>query len=325
MVGNKVADLRRKRERYSRWARRVGGLVGGPVERRIERHLLTRSWSEAAPEHLETYLVRGYQNPVINGQSILARHHVVREIDGDRHDALMEEELRWAVQKHRELRRRQRELTAEHGLEWRKLRRTKRWARAYDEVMGEGAPFAVRWTEALRDEPGPCLSVIEAACGSANDYRYVHSYGMGHLLTYRGFDLTEANIGNARRMFPVTDFRLGDVLNIEAEDKSFDWAVAHDLLEHLSPAALERAIDELSRVSRRGVLISFFRMSDAAEHQVQPTRFYHYNELSRRRVEESFARSCSSVEWVHVRTMLAEQYDFLYYYNRRAWTMIARH
>jgi SAM-dependent methyltransferase len=298
--------------------------VGGPVERRIESQLLTRSWSEVDPEHLETYLVRGYQNPVINAQSILARHHFVREATGDRHGALMEEELWWAVQQHRDLRRRQRELAAEYGLEWRELRRSEEWRAAYDEIVGDGAPFADRWTSALRDEPGPRLSVIEAACGSANDYRYVATFGMAHLLSYRGFDLTGANIANARRRFPHADFRLGDVLDIEAEDESFDWAVAHDLLEHLSPPALERAIDELGRVSRRGVVISFFRMSDATEHHIRPKRFYHFNELSRRRIEESFARSCSTVEWVHVRSMLAERYSFSDYYNRRAWTMIAR-
>ncbi len=73
------------------------------MERRIERYLLERAWADINPERLSTYLVRGYQNPVINVQSILARHELIREIDGGSHDELMDDELRWAAEKHRAL------------------------------------------------------------------------------------------------------------------------------------------------------------------------------------------------------------------------------
>src|SRR4051812_27972443 len=87
-----------RRERNSRIARRVGSFFGGPIEREIERRLLTKSWLAFRPEKLQDYLVASYQNPVINVQSILARHEFIRELDGEKHDALMEEELRWAVE-----------------------------------------------------------------------------------------------------------------------------------------------------------------------------------------------------------------------------------
>jgi len=323
-IGKEAALRRQGWKLYSSWARRVGSVLGGRFERGIERRLLQRAWGDIPAERLQNYLVRGFQNPVINVQSILARHTLISEVDGDKHDKLMDEELRWAVEKHRALRNRQRELTREHGVAWRKFKHSDEWQTAYDEIMGDPAPFAPRWAETLRDEPGRRLSLIEAACGSANDYRYLDSYGMAQLLTYTGFDLTRANITNARRMFPGIDFRLGDVQDIEAEDSSYDWAVAHDLLEHLAPAALHRAIDELSRVSRRGVLISFFCMTDDPEHQIQPRRSYHFNQLSRRRIEERFAAHFSDFEWVHIRSMLAKRYELGDYYNRRAWTMIAR-
>jgi SAM-dependent methyltransferase len=276
-------------------------------------------------ERLQGYLVGGYQNPTINLQSILARHTIVSEIDGDKHDALMEEELRWAVEKHRRLRIRQQELMVEHGMPWPELKRSKVWRAAYKQTLGDDTVFATRWSEALREEPGRRLSVVEAACGSANDYRYFDAYGIAPLVAYTGFDLTEHNIANARRMFPGVDFQLGDVQDIQAEDASYDWAIAHDLLEHLSPTAFTRAIDELCRVSRRGVLISFFSMSDAPEHEIKIQRTYHRNRLSRQRTEERFAAHCSQIEWLHIRSMLKERYDFNSYYNLHAWTMIARH
>jgi SAM-dependent methyltransferase len=324
MTGKDAARARR-RERNSRLARLVGSAVGGRVERRIERYLLERAWVDRKPKSLQGYLVRGHQNPVINVQSILARHELIREIDGASHDELMDEELRWVVEKLRALRNRRRELPAEHGMDFKEIRRSGIWQAAYDEIMADQGRFAVAWTEALRGEPNSGLSVVEAACGSANDYRFFDSYGLAPLLRYTGFDLTQTNITNARKMFPDVDFRVGDVQDIEAGDGSYDWAIAHDLLEHLSPSAFNRAIDELCRVTRRGVLISFFYMLDQPEHEITPRRTYHVNLLSKDRIAQRFARHCSDIQWVHARPMLAERYGFGDYYNRRAWTIIARH
>jgi ubiquinone/menaquinone biosynthesis C-methylase UbiE len=307
-------------------ARRVGSVVGGRVERKIERRLLERAWVKTKRKHLKGYLVLNYQNPVINVQSILARHEFIKEIDAGANDQLREDELSWATEKHRQLRKVQHELPPEDALNFHKNTQSVAWRTAYDEIMGDDRDrFAEAWTEALRDQPSNSLSVIEAACGSANDYRAFDQYGMGPALSYTGFDLTRANIMNARKMFPGIDFRVGDVQEVAAEDKSYDWAVAHDLLEHLSPNAFNRAIDELCRVTRRGVLISFFSMEDDPEHVIQPRRTYHMNILSRRRIEERFARSCSDIRWVHIRPMLDERYGFDDYYNKRAWTLIARH
>ena len=316
----------RRRERNSRIARRVGAFFGGPIEREIERRLLTRSWVAFRPEKLQGYLVASYQNPVINVQSILARHEFIRELDGEKHDALMEEELKWAVEKNRALRRQQHDLPREHGVDFKTIKKSGKWQKAYDEVMGDDQPYAEAWTRALDAGPdAPRISVIEAACGSANDYRFFDKYGMAKRIDYTGIDITEANIGNCRTMFPGVDFRVGDAQNLPVEDNSYDWAVAHDLLEHLSPSAFNRAIDELCRVSRRGVVISFFLMKDDPEHVITPRRYYHVNTLSRARIEERFAKSCSQFEWIEVRPMLAERYGFDDYYNSRAWTMIARH
>jgi ubiquinone/menaquinone biosynthesis C-methylase UbiE len=314
---------RRRREFYIRTVRRAASHMGGRVDRRVERALLERAWLGRSAERLEGYLVDNYQNPVINVQSILARHEFIRELGVDQAD-LCEDELRWAAHKHQELRRRQQDLQRQHGTDFAGLKTSGVWGPVYDEVMGDADRFADAWTEALQGQPSGALSLVEAACGSANDYRYLVRYGLGPPLSYTGFDLTRTNIENCRRMFPGVDFRVGDVQSIDAHDDSYDWAVVHDLLEHLSPAAMERAVQELCRVARRGVLISFFCMRDVPEHRIQPKGTYHWNELSRDRVEELFARHCSDIGWVHIHPYLVDRYNVTNYYNRRAWTMIAR-
>ena len=314
---------RRRRQFYVRTVRRVASVVGGPVERRVERALLERAWVRASAERLEGYLVDDYQNPVINLQSILARHEFVRELGVDQAE-LCEDELRWAANKHHELRRRQQDLQRKLGVDFAELKKSGVWQPVYDDVMRDEDRFAEAWTAVLHGQPSGAMSVVEAACGSANDYRFLVRYGLGPLLDYTGFDLTRANIDNCRRMFPGVDFRVGDVQAIDAPDNSYDWAVVHDLLEHLSPAAMERAVDELCRVARRGVLISFFSMSDIPEHRVQPKGTYHWNELSKDRVEQRVARHCSDIRWVHIPSYLADRYNVTDYYNTKTWTMIAR-
>jgi SAM-dependent methyltransferase len=319
------AEKFRKRERNARIARRVGSAVGGPVERRIERRLLTKAWDHAAASSLRNYLVSSLQNPVINVQSVLARHHFVRELYGDQHAGLMEEELRWASDTNEHLSRRQAALPEETGLTWAQVKQRKIWESEIAEAIGDPDRFAARWRAALASPPPDRLSVIEAACGSANDYRSFAAYGLGSQLDYTGFDLTEANVANAREMFPDIDFRRGDVQEIPAADNSYDWAMASDLLEHLSPQAFNRAIDEMCRVSRKGVLIIFFLMGDRPDHEVNPRRYYHVNILSKDRIRDRFVEHGLTPEFVHIPAMLQERFGFGDYYNGAAWSLVARH
>lgn len=319
------AARQRWRNRYAKIARRAGAVAGGKVERRIERHLLTSSWANVKPAQLRNYLVRDYQSPVINPQSILARHLLVREALGKGLESLMDEELAWATEKNRRLVEHQRVLQTQTSKPWSTVRNSKAWRDLFAEVMDDAEVFAERWSTTLGETTTAArVSVIEAACGSANDYRFLDSYGVAPLIDYTGFDLTQANVDNASQMFPKIDFRLGDVLEIDAADGSYDWAIAHDLLEHLSPAVFERAIHELCRVARRGVLVSFFLMHDMPEHKIETRRMYHFNDLSKPRTDERFARYCATREWTHISPMLAERYGFKKYYNPPAWTLIAR-
>jgi len=130
--------------------------------------------------------------------------------------------------------------------------------------------FATLWRTALSREQPPPMAVLEPACGSANDYRFLEAYGLARLIHYSGFDLCEKNVANARAMFPNTRIRAGNVFEIAAPDQSFDLCFVHDLLEHLSLAGLECAVRELCRVTRHGICIGFFKMDERPEHVHAP-------------------------------------------------------
>jgi len=170
------------------------------------------------------------------------------------------------------------------------------------------ATFQHLWRGPLEREAAPHVSVLEMGCGSANDYRFLDAFGVARFLDYRGIDLCEKNTQNAREMFPDVAFETGNALEIDAPDGAFDCAFVHDLFEHLSVEAMERAIAELCRVTRRRLCVGFFNMSDRDEHVVRPVDDYHWNELSMARTRALFEGHASTVEVIHVDSLLRSRF-----------------
>jgi ubiquinone/menaquinone biosynthesis C-methylase UbiE len=185
------------------------------------------------------------------------------------------------------------------------------------------ATFADRWREALADRSATRLAVLELACGSANDYRAFAEYGIGEHIAYLGVDLTPKNIANARRRFPGVGFEVGDITALDAADRSFDYVVAFDIFEHLSPESMERAIDEATRVARRGLALTFFNMTDIAAHEITPKGIYHWNTLSRSAMEERLRPAFPVIETIGVADWLAAEHGYQHSYNRQAVTIFA--
>jgi ubiquinone/menaquinone biosynthesis C-methylase UbiE len=193
--------------------------------------------------------------------------------------------------------------------------------------------FRLLWNRALVAEslfpqlstfnPQP-PSVLEPACGSANDYRFLHAYGVARLVNYTGFDLCATNIRTACALFPDVHFEVGNVFEIAAADKAFDLCFVHDLFEHLSPAGLQAAVKEVCRVTRSGLCLGFFNMDEVAEHDVRPVGEYHWNLLSMARVKEVFARYGFAAQVLHIGTLLRQQTGCEHTHNPNAYTFLLR-
>ncbi|MHC5059451.1 MAG: methyltransferase domain-containing protein [Planctomycetota bacterium] len=182
--------------------------------------------------------------------------------------------------------------------------------------------FEPLWRTALAREPGRRVPTLEMACGSANDYRFFGAFGIARFLDYVGVDLCEKNVLNAREMFPDVPFRVGNAMAIDARDRDFDLCIVQDLLEHLSLEAMERAVAELCRVTRRRLCVGFFNMYDRDEHTVRPVDDYYCNELSLGRTREAFERQGFAVEAVRVGDLLASRFGCGETHNDGACTFI---
>jgi len=323
---------------------------------KLETEHLIKSWMRYGRATLCDYLVRDVEDPRINVQSILTRHFLIEHLFGDRFNDLMEHELRFGLVMNWVLGLLKRSVRAgqlhavldallegedeAEGLEipsyisetfaalalpnyicdlfcWAPVETTEVPIPEY--LM---STFQAIWSEVLAGEQSKRISVLEPACGSANDYRFIETFGIARQLDYTGFDLCEKNIRNARQMFPDTCFEACNVLDIGAEDGAFDYCFVHDLFEHLSVEAMEAAIAEICRITRKAICAGFFNMHGVGRHIVRPVGDYHWNNLSMAETKASFERNASAVQVIHIDTFLRSKLRCRDTHNKGAYTLV---
>ena len=323
---------------------------------KVETERLAKSWMRHGRDTLRNYLVQDVEDPRINVQSVLTRHFLIERLFGRRLEALMAQELRFALVINwllgllkKPVRAGQLQAVLHALLAREELAEGLQIPTYVSETFASlalpnyicdllnwgpvettDAPipeylmstFETIWHELLAGEKPRRISVLEPACGSANDYRFLETFGIARLLDYTGFDLCEKNVHNARRMFPAVRFKVGNALEIEAEDGAFDCCFVHDLFEHLSIEALEVAIAETCRVTRKGICVGFFNMHKGDEHLVRAVGDYHWNTLSTTATEAIFERHGFVTAVIHIDTFLRSKFGCGDTHNKGACTFI---
>jgi len=325
-----------------------------------ESERLNQAWAKFDSHHLDTYLVAGQQDPRINIQSIISRSFLIDSIWPEEFIALIQEELRFGACMNfilKNLEDSKSEITRQSILSalenetncadieiphyfkscYQKLNSPDSQIEDYitqaliasvssgSGTLPESAlnTFETMWYIALNDRKADRISVLEPGCGSANDYRFLYSFGVAKFLNYTGIDICEKNIANAQRRFPDVDFALGNIMDISALDNTFDYSFVHDVFEHLSIDAMEVALQEISRVTRKQACLSFFNMADISEHLVNPTGLYHWNTLSLSKVCDILKAGGSlDIDIVHIDTFLKENYNCTGCHNKNAYTLV---
>ena len=323
-----------------------------------ETQHLQAAWQRHDARFLDTYLVQDVEDPRINIQSILTRHFLIRGLFQDRYAAIMEHELYYALlihwllgllksqqprhDVHMQLSTILDELlidSEKHNSSavpafitdaFKKLTfpnyvsNLLMWVPRDDDDALMPAyllnTFERIWAETLAGEQASPLRVIEPACGSANDYRFLERYGLGRFLHYTGFDLCAKNIRNAKNRFPAVDFRVGSVFEIQTDDKTYDTCFVHDLFEHLSPEGISRAVAEISRVTTRKACLHFFNMAEMENDVIEKKDDYYWNRLSVESMRKRFGLPVACIESHHLLYWLNACFVYPHYYNKYAYT-----
>jgi SAM-dependent methyltransferase len=182
--------------------------------------------------------------------------------------------------------------------------------------------FARLWDQALPAAAEHTIAVLEPACGSANDYRFIEAFGLARLLDYHGIDIAPTNVANARALFPRARFDSGNAFALDAPARAYDLCFVHDLFEHLSPDGLTAALDEICRVTRLGLCLHFFNMDEIPDHIIRPVDEYHWNTLSLARIQERLGRNGFHGQAFHIGTFLRYRLGCDSTHNPNAYTLI---
>lgn len=184
--------------------------------------------------------------------------------------------------------------------------------------------FMNLWRQALAKEHPHRCKVLEAGCGSANDFRFIVAGGLSRLLDYTGLDLCETNIANARALCAEGRFDVGNLLALNSPNKAFDCAWVQDVLEHLSPEALEVALEQLCRVSRRALCLGLFQTHEGPDHILRSVGDDYTNTLSLPRVRALLAQHGAQAQAIHIRTLLKHLFGWEDGYWGTAYTLLVQ-
>ena len=319
----------------------------------IENEALRQSWEQYDARELDTYLVSGVEDPRINGQSILTRGLIADKLWPGEFDEFIDAELRFGAVLTWILRRLEKgasrsqllaDLNAGDKALPKGLLSTYAWLQetscpiedyvteALIRTPPDGArnllpetalnAFRDHWHGALAGRTGPKLRLLEPACGSGNDYRFLDAFGLARFVDYRGFDIAPKNIRNASARFPDVPFTVGSVFDTGLPDESFECVVVHDLFEHLSPEGLTAALAEVLRVASDEAWLHFFNLADCPRHRFQCVARYHWNRLSAQQMKTRLLAAGSAVRVTRMADLTATRFGLGEHYNPEAVTLV---
>ena len=214
----------------------------------IESIKLAGCWQKYDRGYLQRYLVQSVQDPRINLQSIINRHYLIDILFPGQYDFFMDHEIRFSLVVNwlmglwkddlkqygqtgllnalLEGKTHSQEiqipgyildtfnLLEPHNYICSLLSASQREDSYIPLQNYDMNTFQNIWKEVFADCESDKISVIEPACGSANDLRFFETYNVSQFINYHGFDICEKNILNCRQMFGDSMFSVDNFLGV---------------------------------------------------------------------------------------------------------------
>jgi glycosyltransferase involved in cell wall biosynthesis/SAM-dependent methyltransferase len=138
--------------------------------------------------------------------------------------------------------------------------------------------------------PSDVSSVLDVGCGDG-----LITNALPLSVKVVGLDPSEHALEHVRR-----ETRCGSITELPFEDRSFDLVMTTDVLEHLPPDVLARAVQQLTRVARRYVLVCVPHREQFRANFTRCARCghtYHINHHQRSWAEHDLVRGLMPAHW----------------------------
>ena len=117
-----------------------------------------------------------------------------------------------------------------------------------DYVLSVEHPHRSLIIEALKTLE-PYESLLEIGCSAGPNLLRIHGKKLA------GIDANAKSIEAAKTILPDVDLRVGNMIELPWNDKSFDILLADASLMYISPEDIDKMMKEIDRVTKKGVVI----------------------------------------------------------------------
>jgi len=99
---------------------------------------------------------------------------------------------------------------------------------------------------------GNQIDVLNIGFGSASLEKAYFDRSAKKLCKWNGIDISQASVRKAKKDFPFATFTVGNIVDLQYKNNSFDYVVLLEVLEHIQPSNTLKALREIFRVIKPG-------------------------------------------------------------------------
>ncbi len=117
---------------------------------------------------------------------------------------------------------------------------------------------------------GSKIKVLDVGFGSASlEETFFSDNNMKKNVQWAAIDISKKSVTLANSKLPFIKFSIGNILKLKFDSNTYDYVVSLEVLEHIQPSNLPRALSELGRVLKKnGKLIISVPLNEGLEELV---------------------------------------------------------
>jgi 2-polyprenyl-3-methyl-5-hydroxy-6-metoxy-1,4-benzoquinol methylase len=164
----------------------------------------------------------------------------------------------------------------------------------WDGILNDSHTGMVETVSAKLSDPKE--SVLDTGCGCGNLEKILFKKGFKNVV---GIDISKASLEFAKKNYPFKFLRMDICKGLKFSNKSFDWVVSLEVLEHITNPVF--VIEEMMRVGKKVVISCpngfWTELRPTTKGYLSYPNYVHFTEKQLRNVVREFGGKITSFEY----------------------------